>query len=533
LLTEVSVETEDGNVIRSRLQAHANYNEPEDMVNRTAEQLQKELSSFLSNDTIFQAAMREEDQRRMILEEVRANGPNYMRQTYCSAGRVSEKSRAGSPSPGRAQSPFVANRLAAVRSPSPRNRMPPTDLPLAERPWVPGGVLDLTVSNGAARQTSIDRDGLVTSTSERAQACCEALYHDAFERKERQSTLRQEAYRERLSQEKADREATLADISRSRRAHVLQDIRTREERDNELLAKREQLCRQAEAEERKRIKNETTECTFKPILVAEEKRRAPRKAFEEPAGDKGRAVTARQKKALGALALLERSEAEESKSFQKERESVQVQMQREETSRVLSFLRTPEGTAFLRSRMAVASSGGAAVSLSMRQAEIIEELVAASTAQVERRVEDVMRSRQQSTQSKLQYRRLRVLAELDAVHLTALQLPGFPPGFDEHAAARVRKVVETTDLPPRPPSPSSSVPRGEARTMNAWPREAAASPQASGRPVPPPLKVPIIGMAYPGAYPTPTSAGGSSLSYASAAASMGPYRRESPRTWGF
>merc|ERR1719281_651565 len=154
----------------------------------------------------------------------------------------------------------------------------------------------------------------------------------------------------------------------------------------------------------------------------------------------------------------------------KERENVQVQMQREETNRVLSFLRTPEGTAFLRSRMAVASSGGAAVNLSMRQAEIIEELVAASTAQVERRVEDVMRSRQQSMQSKLQYRRLRVLAELDAVHAAALQLPSFPPGFDEHAAARVRKVVETSDLPSRPPSPgrsptpSSSVPRGEPRS---------------------------------------------------------------------
>ena len=36
------------------------------------------------------------------------------------------------------------------------------------------------------------------------------------------------------------------------------------------------------------------------MLVAEEKRRAPRKALEEP--DKGRALTARQKKALGAMA---------------------------------------------------------------------------------------------------------------------------------------------------------------------------------------------------------------------------------------
>ena len=43
---------------------------------------------------------------------------------------------------------------------------------------------------------------------------------------------------------------------------------TREERDNELLAKREQLCRQAEAEERQRISNETKECTFKPVPSA-------------------------------------------------------------------------------------------------------------------------------------------------------------------------------------------------------------------------------------------------------------------------
>merc|ERR1719247_2863947 len=171
------------------------------------------------------------------------------------------------------------------------------------------------------------------------------------------------------------------------------DTRTREERDNELLLKREQLARQAEAEERQRMSNETRECTFKPMLVAEEKRRSPRKALEEP--DKGRALTARQKKALGALALLERSEAEESKSFLKERDNVQAQMQREETNRVLSFLRTPEGNAFLRSRMSASIPGGA-VSLSMRQAEIIEELVSASTAQVERRVEDVMRSRMQS-----------------------------------------------------------------------------------------------------------------------------------------
>jgi hypothetical protein len=239
------------------------------------------------------------------------------------------------------------------------------------------------------------------------------------------------------------------------------------------------------------------------------------------------------------MALLERSEAEEKSIFQKERENVQVQMQREETNRVLSFLRTPEGTSFLRARMASTSSGGAAVSLSIRQAEIIEELVASSTAQVERRVEDVMRSRQQSTQSKLQYRRLRVLAELDAVHAAALQLPGFPPGFDENAASRVRKLVETTDSQSRPPSPgrsptpSSSVQRGEARSTTTWTREAAASPRPSGRPVAPPLKVPLIGMAYPGAYPTPTSAGGSSISYASPAASMGPIRRESPRTWGF
>jgi hypothetical protein len=143
LLTEVSVETEDGNVIRSRLQAHTH----DDMVNRTAEQLQKELSSFLSNDTIFQAAIKEEEERRKILEEVRDNGPNYMRQTYSSAGRVTEKSRAGSPAP-RPQSPFVVNRSA--RSPSPRNRMPPTDLPLAERPWVPGGVLSNGVEWGCA-----------------------------------------------------------------------------------------------------------------------------------------------------------------------------------------------------------------------------------------------------------------------------------------------------------------------------------------------------------------------------------------------
>merc|ERR1719331_1213056 len=136
--------------------------------------------------------------------------------------------------------------------------------------------------------------------------------------------------------------------------------------------------------------------------------------------------------------------------------------------------------------------------VSVRQAEIIEELVAASTAQVDRRVEDVMRSRQQSMQSKLQYRRLRVLAELDSVHAAALQLPAFPAGFDEHAAARVRKVVETTDSPSRPPSPgrsptpSSSVQKGEARASTAWPREAAASPRQPGRPLQPPLKVPII-----------------------------------------
>jgi hypothetical protein len=533
LLTEVSIETEDGNVMRSRLRPDGNHNEHDDMVNRTAEQLQKELSSFLSNDTIFQAAIKEEEERRKILEEVRDNGPNYMRQTFASAGRVTEKSRAGSPVPGRAQSPFMVNR-SAVRSPSPRNRMPPTDLPLAERPWVPGGVLDLTVSNGAARRTSSERDGQ-TSTSERAQACCEALYHDAFERRERQSTLRQEAFRERIHQERAEREATIADINRSRRwvSNHLVDTRTREERDNELLAKREQLCRQAEAEERQRISNETKECTFKPMLVAEEKRRAPRKALEEP--DKGRALTARQKKALGAMALLERSEAEETKGFVKERENVQAQMQREETNRVLSFLRTPEGNAFLRSRMSASIPGGA-VSLSMRQAEIIEELVSASTAQVERRVEDVMRSRMQSIQSKLQYRRLRVLAELDAVHGAALQLPGFPPGFDEHAAARVRKLVDMHDSPSRPPSPGrsptpSSVPRGDSRSTSTWARD-GASPRSSTRPVPPPLKVPII---ISGAYPTgPTSARtGSSLSYATPTASMGPMRRESPRFMGY
>jgi len=269
------------------------------------------------------------------------------------------------------------------------------------------------------------------------------------------------------------------------------------------------------------------------MLVAEEKRRAPRKALEEP--DKGRALTARQKKALGAMALLERSEAEETKGFVKERENVQAQMQREETNRVLSFLRTPEGNAFLRSRMSASTPGGA-VSLSMRQAEIIEELVSASTAQVERRVEDVMRSRMQSIQSKLQYRRLRVLAELDAVHGAALQLQGFPPGFDEHAAARVRKLVDMHDSPSRPPSPGrsptpSSVPRGDSRSTSTWARD-GASPRSSTRPVPPPLKVPII---ISGAYPTgPTSARtGSSLSYATPTASMGPMRRESPRFMGY
>jgi hypothetical protein len=503
------------------------------MVNRTAEQLQKELSSFLSNDTIFQAAIKEEEERRKILEEVRENGPSFMRQTFASAGRVTQKSRAGSPSPGRAQSPFATNRSARDRSPgTPRNRMPPTDLPLAERPWVPGGVLDLTVSTGAARPGGSSEAREAASAFERAQACCEALYHDAFERRERQSNLRQEAFRERLYQEKAETVAARADISRSRRAHLL-IAGTREERDNELLAKREQLCRQAEAEERQRISNETKECTFKPMLVAEEKRRAPRKALEEP--DKGRALTARQKKALGAMALLERSEAEETKGFVKERENVQAQMQREETNRVLSFLRTPEGNAFLRSRMSASIPGGA-VSLSMRQAEIIEELVSASTAQVERRVEDVMRSRMQSIQSKLQYRRLRVLAELDAVHGAALQLPGFPPGFDEHAAARVRKLVDMHDSPSRPPSPGrsptpSSVPRGDSRSTSTWARD-GASPRSSTRPVPPPLKVPII---ISGAYPTgPTSARtGSSLSYATPTASMGPMRRESPRFMGY
>jgi len=435
-----------------------------------AADLHKELAAFVNDAGLVATA---QDRLRAFPD---AQLPSYARPTLTSSGRV-RQGRAASPPPipGRT-SPGV--RLGArARSSSPgQGRMAANEVPIAERPWVPGGVLDGTGGHHQAAMAIVDRHAASKAprapdsapsdrlADAREQACCEALYSDAQARRERQKAAMTAAERERLQQEQVERELSLLELSRSKKFHTLADTRTREQRDRELLQKREHWRNRAVTEQRRREYEEVLKCTFQPVLVAELNRRRGRGGGEEagmPAD--GRTLVARQAKVLQALAELnEERYAAELPSHAAV--TVQAQMQREETQRVTEFLRTEEGAAFLRARV---GRGGTAAELAQRQAEIIDELVQKSSVEVERRVEALLASRSQQTHSRLQYKRLRLLHELDSLHAIALEQSGgetraLPEGFDAGAAARCRSAADRLDaedgLESERASPGSSAP---------------------------------------------------------------------------
>jgi len=290
-------------------------------------------------------------------------------------------------------------------------------IPTSERPWVPGGgpveELQRYPKSPAPRHVSPGAQGQRRSPVE----TCEDLYFDAAARKQRHEELKSYI---RAKREQGEELAAARAIDQRRQAqslYKLKDTRTREERDRELLEKKMQRDKAAQAKRQQDEERELQECTFKPNLSFKKTRwRSPN---AQRAQGPLQALAERQRKAADDFERLNQEARSLSTTLGELYQQASRRVQQEETQRVSDFLQHGEGYDYLRNRVQELMEQGISDPDQARQ-KIVEELVLRSQEEVKARVNEEMNQRRRLQESELFIKRLRIVHDLEKIEAQAL-----------------------------------------------------------------------------------------------------------------
>ncbi|CEM39709.1 unnamed protein product [Vitrella brassicaformis CCMP3155] len=240
--------------------------------------------------------------------------------------------------------------------------------------------------------------------------------------------------------------------------------RSREERDKEYLERRRQRVELGEALRLRREDEEMQECTFYPKINGCAGRETYRRRQAEV---KCVRLAKQQQQLVQQLTAVARGENKDGRRFRKSYERLFRQIQAEETQGIVVWLQKGEGSEYLKKQIAALMGSGDAGDVTCdglpeaAQRQIVEELVAASQEEVQRRTTAEITKRQRLQTNEHYIRKLTLVHELEKLEAEAAGLVSRYPdicknsGFVSDLTQRL-STYTGLNLNVPPPTPAAS-----------------------------------------------------------------------------